>query len=101
MFAILKADDEYERFVFITGITKFTQISLFYVLNNLSNISFDEPFAAICGITTQEISDYFGPEVKAMGEANGWTEEETMSLLLPPLNIQLPSFNCREININA
>lgn len=52
VFAILKADDEYERFVFITGITKFTQISLFSVLNNLSNISFDEPFAAICGITT-------------------------------------------------
>lgn len=78
VFAILKADDEYERFVFITGITKFTQISLFSVLNNLSNISFDEPFAAICGITTQEISDYFGPEVKAMGEENGWTEEETM-----------------------
>ncbi len=74
VFAILKADDEYERFVFITGITKFTQISLFSVLNNLSNISFDEPFAAICGITTQEITDYFGPEVKAMGEANGWTE---------------------------
>lgn len=81
VFAILKADDEYERFVFITGITKFTQISLFSVLNNLSNISFDEPFAAICGITTREISDYFGPEVKAMGEANGWTEEETMARL--------------------
>lgn len=81
VFAILKADDEYERFVFITGITKFTQISLFSVLNNLSNISFDEPFAAICGITTQEITDYFSPEVKAMGEANGWTEEETMARL--------------------
>ena len=81
VFAILKADDEYERFVFITGITKFTQISLFSVLNNLSNISFDEPFAAICGITTQEITDYFGPEVKAMGEANGWTKEETMARL--------------------
>ena len=40
VFAILKADDKYEKFVFITGITKFTQISLFSVLNNLSNISF-------------------------------------------------------------
>lgn len=81
VFAILKADDEYEKFVFITGITKFTQISLFSVLNNLSNISFDAPFAAICGITTQEITDYFKPEIKAMGEANGWTEEETMERL--------------------
>ena len=49
VFAILKADDEMERFVFITGITKFTQISLFSVLNNLSNISFEPQFAAICG----------------------------------------------------
>ena len=57
VFAILKADDEYEKFVFITGITKFTQISLFSVLNNLSNISFDAPYAAICGITKQEITD--------------------------------------------
>ena len=54
VFAILKADDEYEKFVFITGITKFTQISLFSVLNNLSNISFDAPYASICGITKQE-----------------------------------------------
>ncbi|MBD9057185.1 MAG: hypothetical protein EGR34_03420, partial [Prevotella sp.] len=43
VFAILKKEDEHERFVFITGITKFTQISLFSVLNNLSNISFDAP----------------------------------------------------------
>lgn len=81
VFAILKADDEYEKFVFITGITKFTQISLFSVLNNLSNISFDAPYAAICGITTQEITEYFRPEVIAMGKANGWTEEETMEQL--------------------
>ena len=81
VFAILKADDEYEKFVFITGITKFTQISLFSVLNNLSNISFDAPYAAICGFTAQEITEYFRPEVKAMGEANGWTEEETMAQL--------------------
>ncbi len=81
VFAILKADDEYEKFVFITGITKFTQISLFSVLNNLSNISFDGLYAPICGITKQEITDNFMPEIKAMGEANGWTEEETVNQL--------------------
>ena len=50
VFAILKADDKYEQFVFITGITKFTQISLFSVLNKLSNISLSQstqPFAAL------------------------------------------------------
>ena len=81
VFAILKADDEYEKFVFITGITKFTQISLFSVLNNLSNISFDAPYAAICGITKQEITDNFMPEIEAMGKANGWTAEEALGQL--------------------
>ena len=81
VFAILKADDEYEKFVFITGITKFTQISLFSVLNNLSNISFDAPYASLCGITKQEITDNFMPEIEAMGENNGWTAEETLEQL--------------------
>ena len=81
VFAILKADDEYEKFVFITGITKFTQISLFSVLNNLSNISFDAPYAAICGITKQEITDNFMPEIEAMGVNNGWTVEEAVAQL--------------------
>ena len=81
VFSILKADDEFEKFVFITGITKFTQISLFSVLNNLSNISFDAPFAAICGITKDEVAQNFKPELEAMGEANGWTLEETLNQL--------------------
>ena len=77
VFAILKADDEFERFVFITGITKFTQISLFSVLNNLFNISFEPQFAAICGITEEEISDNFKPELEEMSKVNGWTIDET------------------------
>lgn len=81
VFAILKADDKYERFVFITGITKFTQISLFSVLNNLANISFDAPYAALCGITKDEIKENFMPEIKMMGEQNDWTVEETIEQL--------------------
>ena len=81
VFAILKADDEYERFVFITGITKFTQISLFSVMNNLSNISFDAEYADICGISKQELYDNFMPEIEQMGEENGWTAEETKERL--------------------
>ena len=81
VFAILKADDEMERFVFITGITKFTQISLFSVLNNLMNISFEPQYAAICGITKQEIVDNFMPEVEQMAQMNGWTADETLERL--------------------
>ena len=81
VFAILKADDEMERFVFITGITKFTQISFFSVLNNLSNISFDAEYADICGISKQEVLDNFMPEIEQMAEANGWTADETLANL--------------------
>lgn len=77
VFNILKADDAYEKFVFITGITKFTQISLFSVLNNLCNISFSPCFAAICGITEDEIDSNFEQEVTKMAEVNGWSFEET------------------------
>ena len=81
VFAILKLMDNRERFVFITGITKFTQISLFSVLNNLTNISFLPLYAALCGITKQEITDNFMPEIEAMGKKNGWTAEETVMQL--------------------
>ena len=81
VFAILKADDPYEKFVFITGITKFTQISLFSVLNNLTNISFLPQYAALCGITKQEITDNFMPEIETMGRKNGWTTEEAIEQL--------------------
>jgi hypothetical protein len=81
VFAVLKADDQYERFVFLTGITKFTQISLFSVLNNISNISFEAPYAAVCGITKSEIKEYFRPEIANMAEHNGWTEDDTVQHL--------------------
>ena len=81
VFAILKSDDRYEKFVFITGITKFTQVSLFSVLNNISNISFDPEYAAICGITKEEVVNDFKPEIEKMAEVEGWTFDETVEQL--------------------
>ena len=81
VFAILKADDKYEKFVFITGITKFTQISLFSVLNNLSNISFDPEYAALCGITKDEMLRDFRPEINKLAEYEGCTFDEAVALL--------------------
>ena len=81
VFAILKADDKYEKFVFITGITKFTQISLFSVLNNLSNISFDPEYAAICGITKEEALRDFKPEISKLAAKNDWTFDEAVAQL--------------------
>ena len=81
VFAILKADDKYEKFVFITGITKFTQISLFSVLNNLSNISFDSEYAALCGITKEEVLRDFKPEINKLAEYEDWTFNEAVAKL--------------------
>ncbi len=81
VFAILKADDKYEKFVFITGITKFTQISLFSVLNNLSNISFEPEYAALCGITKEEVLRDFKPEINKLATSKGWTFDEAVAQL--------------------
>ncbi len=81
VFAILKADDKYEQFVFITGITKFTQKSLFSVLNNLSNISFEPEYAAICGITKEELQNNCKPEIEKLADYEDWTFEEAVAQL--------------------
>ena len=81
VFAILKADDKYEKFVFITGITKFTQISLFSVLNNLSNISFEPEYAAICGIPKEEVLRDFKPEINKLAAYEDWTFDEAVAQL--------------------
>ena len=81
VFACLKSCAKYEKFVFLTGITKFTQISLFSVLNNLTNVSFLPQYAAICGITKQEVTDNFMPEIERMAVKNGWTTEQAVAEL--------------------
>ena len=81
VFSVLKAQDKYEKFIFITGITKFTQISLFSVLNNLSNISFNPEYAALCGITKEELLRDFTPEVKRLAAKNEWTFDEAIAQL--------------------
>jgi len=72
----LKAMDPYIKFCFITGITKFSQLSIFSTINNLKNISMRSDFSAICGITEQEVKTVFAEDIKLMGEKNGLTAEE-------------------------
>ena len=64
----LKACDPYLRFVFLTGITKFSQLSIFSELNNIKNISMNESYAAICGITENEILDQMKDDVDALAQ---------------------------------
>ena len=72
----LKKLDPYLEFTFITGITKFSQLSIFSELNNLDNISLYDQYSAICGISKTELTTQMKPDVEAMGEALGMTYEE-------------------------
>jgi Predicted AAA-ATPase/PD-(D/E)XK nuclease superfamily len=58
-YSVIKSADEYLQFVFITGITKFAQVSIFSHLNNLNDISFSEDYATLTGYTHKELKDYF------------------------------------------
>ncbi len=74
----LKACDPYLRYVFLTGITKFSQLSIFCELNNIKNISMDEPYAAICGITENEILTQMKEDVDRMAVKLNITAEEVL-----------------------
>jgi hypothetical protein len=74
-FGKLKNNDRYLRFVFITGVTKFSKVSIFSDLNQLEDISLDEAYSGICGMTEEEIRAAFQPELLRMAEKNGLTEE--------------------------
>ena len=65
-FTPLKAMDPYLRFCFITGITKFSQLSIFSTINNLKNVSMQSGFTAICGFTEQEVTTVFAEEIARM-----------------------------------
>ena len=77
----LKGSEQYLKFVFITGITKFSQLSVFSEFNNLSNISMLPQYAAICGITKEELSEQMAEDVEILGKKLGKTREETLSAL--------------------
>ena len=77
----LKASDPYLQFVFLTGITKFSQLSIFSELNNLTNISMDEEYAAVCGITKEEMMTQAYDYIERLANANKWTNEETVRQL--------------------
>ena len=77
----LKASDPYLQFVFLTGITKFSQLSIFSDLNNLTNISMDEEYAAVCGITKEEVLTQMHDYIVRFSEANRLSNEETVEQL--------------------
>ena len=77
----LKACDPYLRYVFLTGITKFSQLSIFSELNNIKNISMDEPYAAICGISEDEIRLQMKDDLEGLAKKLEITPEEALMKL--------------------
>ncbi len=77
----LKQLDPYLEFTFITGITKFPQLSIFSELNNLDNISMFDQYSAICGVSKTELATVMKPDVEGLAEALHKTYDETLEEL--------------------
>ncbi len=77
-YGVLKGADAHLRFVFLTGVTKFSKVSIFSDLNQLVDISLDDRYSGICGITQAELEENFAPEITALAKTTKKTYEETL-----------------------
>ena len=80
-FSVFKATDEHLRFVLLTGITKFSQVSMFSGFNQPDDISFDARFDTLLGITEQELRTTFAPSIQELADEEGLSTEQTMARL--------------------
>lgn len=81
IFSVLKSYDEYIKFAFVTGVSRFSHTSLFSGANHLKDISFWDDYAAICGITEEELKSVFPSSIKELAGKLKTTEEETLMRL--------------------
>ncbi len=81
VFTVLKDADEYIHFAFVTGISRFSHTSLFSGANNLKDISLWNDYAAICGITEEELKNRFSPGIDSFAREIGVSHTEMLSLL--------------------
>lgn len=80
-YSVLKTQDRYIKFAFLTGVTKFSKISVFNDLNNLMDISKDYRYVNICGTTEEELKSYLKEGISELASANGVSESETIDKL--------------------
>ena len=80
-YVTLKACDEYIRFLFITGITRISHMNIFSGLNQLNDISLNEKYSSICGISETELTQYFMPEIEELAKKQEMSLEETKAEL--------------------
>jgi hypothetical protein len=80
-YGVLKSYDKYLQFVFLTGVTKFSHVSVFSDLNHLIDLTLDPSYADICGITQEELESNFEPEIEAVIKDTGKSLQEYMDNL--------------------
>lgn len=80
-FSPLKAEENNLQFVFMTGISKFSQLSIFSELNNITNISMEDEYSSICGISKEELLDYFNDDIEDLATARNMTFDEAVAQL--------------------
>ena len=66
LYGVIKSSDAYVRFTFLTGISKFSKVNLFSQLNNLTDITLDRRYSAICGYTERDLDEVFAPELAGL-----------------------------------
>ena len=81
LYSNIKNCDRYLRFVFLTGVSRFGKLTIFSGLNNLNDISMDPAYAGICGITEEELTADFAPELKTLASALTLTQDATLAIL--------------------
>ena len=80
-FSTLKSEDTNIQFIFITGVTKFSKVSIFSDLNQLRDISMVKDYSELCGITEEELKNTFVPEIKALASEHDLTKEKCLEKL--------------------
>ena len=80
-YGTMKNSDADIQFIFLTGVTKFSKVSVFSDLNNIQDITMSDEYAGICGITKQELDDNFGDDIERLAQQNELTFDEMKAKL--------------------
>ncbi|UTC43196.1 AAA family ATPase [Treponema sp. OMZ 857] len=80
-YSVIKTCDQYIRFAFLTGVTKFSKISIFSDLNNLRDISMEEDYAGICGLTQTELEETFQPDIQTLATRQNMDYPQALTTL--------------------